>query len=108
MHFHPVSDFLPIWENFQTPWKILTILPFPQIFLSLAQNLITSPCFGKNFISPLLFAISPHFSFDLCVFPTLGPTCFSFSYVLSMIHLCIIQYTYWTPLGLPKYHLHGV
>ena len=62
------------------------------------------PYFGKIIISPLLFK----FSSDLvkCTCFTYF-SCFSFPPSLTMMHLCITQCTYWTPLGRSGVEVNG-
>src|SRR6218665_266587 len=62
------------------------------------------PYFGKIIISPLLFK----FSSDLvkCTCFTYF-SCFSFPPSLTMMHLCITQCTYWTPLGRSGAEVNG-
>jgi len=72
MHFPPVSDFPLFSKNFQTLWKILKILPFPEKFLDFhpPKFLMTFfefptsfPCFStfppvsRSLIFPLLLKI---------------------------------------------------
>src|SRR6218665_1637412 len=117
--FPSVSDFPLFSQNFKTQRKIFTILPFPEKFLH-----FHSPKFLMTFFShrpqisnfPPIFPVSVHFpsvSRKLLFPPTLTNfpsvldkfTCFlhilrvfSFPPTLTMMHLCITQCTYWTPL----------
>ena len=111
----------PLFQKiFRTFWKFLTILPFPEKFLHFhppkflmtffffghRPQISTSPpifavsvhfpLFRENYSFPLLLQISPCFrqihllfTYFTCTFP---PT-------FTMMHLCITQCTYWTPLG---------
>src|SRR6218665_2347584 len=54
-----------------------------------------SPRFAKIIMSPLLSQISPLFSENSPAFYIL---CVYFPPTLTMMHLCITQCTYWTPL----------
>ena len=67
------------------------MMHFPSVSVSslLPQNWYISPLLheGINFISPLLFQFSHYFL-----------SIFVFSPILTMMHVCIIQYMYWTPL----------
>ena len=117
-------------KNVQTLWKILKILPFPDnflnfhppkflmtfLFLVIDHNpyfpcfstfppcfakIIISPCFAKIIISPLLWKIFlPVFSKIHLLFTYF--MCISFPPTLTMMHLCIIQCTYWKPLAMDK------
>src|SRR6218665_2023109 len=119
MHFTPVSDFPLFSKNFQTLRKIFTILPFPKKFLDFHPPKFLMTFFNhrpqiSNF--PPIFAVSVHFPlfrenyyfppyFDKFP-PVLGKfTCFlhilrAFRVppTLTLMHLCITQCTYWTPL----------
>src|SRR6218665_1618125 len=53
------------------------------------------PLFWKIFLFPLLLQISPRFP-KIYVF--LHTLCFSFPPTLTMMHLCITQCKYWTPV----------
>src|SRR6218665_3852964 len=113
MHFPPVSDFLLFLTNFQTLWKIFKMLPFPEklfdfhpqtflmTFFSNRPQISNSPLFslfqyispsfaGKDYYFPLLFEKFTYFLHTLCAF--------RFPSTLTMMHLCITQCTYWTPL----------
>ena len=124
IHFPSVSDFPCFWKKIQTLRKIFTILPLPDKFFDFhpTKFLITfflvidhkfrtflpifefspyllcfstfpstfPPRFAKIIISPLLLQISPVFLHSLRVF--------RFPPTLTMMHLCITQCTYWTPL----------
>src|SRR6218665_170502 len=69
------------------------ILNFPSYFACFSSF---PPLIGENYYVPLLSQISPLFSenspafYILCVYIS-PPT-------LTMMHLCITQCTYWTPL----------
>src|SRR6218665_2851000 len=119
MHFPPVSDFPPISEKFSDFLKNLKNFTFSRKISSLSSAKISddfflvidhkflisplfslfrciSPLFRENYSFPLLLQISP---------PVLGKfTCFLhtlrvfFPSTLTMMHLCITQCTYWTPL----------
>ena len=125
--FPPLFQISPLFhKNVWTFWKIFTILPFPEKFLdfltficqnfwwpffvflvidhkfrisplfSLLQYISPPPVSRKLFFPPyfykfppLFYANSPAFYILYVYFP---PT-------LTMMHLCITQCTYWTPLG---------
>src|SRR6218665_1954604 len=122
MHFPPVSDFPPIFpKKFLTFWKISQIFPFPEeishfhppkflttFFLVIDHKFRISPYFPcfTTFPPPIrenvqftplfqkLPPVSKKFNSFTCIFP---PT-------LTMMHLCITQCTYWTPLvGCPVF-----
>ena len=56
-----------------------------------------SPCFAKIIISPYFEKSPPPFSKNSPAF--LHTLCVFFSPTLTMMHLCITQCTYWTPLN---------
>src|SRR6218665_2506262 len=121
MHF-PLFQISSLFsKKFQTLWKVFKILPFPEkcldfhppkflttfSFKSSTTNFLFPPlfpCFStfppppfhENYYSPLLLKIPPcfrkiHLPFTyFCVF-LFPPT-------LTMMHLCITECTYWTPL----------
>src|SRR6218665_16440 len=117
MHFPPfqISPCFP--KNFLTAWKIS---PFTRKFFrfsgakisddlflvinhkfrisspNVAISIHFSPYFDKHFLSLLLLQISPCF-WQIYVFFTYF-MCFSFPPTFTMMHLCITQCTYWTPL----------
>src|SRR6218665_2294838 len=111
MHFPPCFRFRPLFsKNFQTRRKIFTILPFPDKFLDFhpPKFLMTPyfPCFNTF---PPLFCENYYFPLILDKFPPTPVldkfTCFlhalrvfRFPPTLTMMHLCITQCTYWTPL----------
>ena len=70
------------------------------IFLEFIQF----PLFWKNLICPIFFLHFSLFSFNLHVFGLIYV--FLASPILTMMHLCIMQYMYWTPLGLRSCHDH--
>src|SRR6218665_2006993 len=113
MHFPPCFRFSPIFEkfsesvenfqNFTFSSKIsddffylsTTNFEFPPCFSTFP------PCFAKIIISPFTFTNCPPvlgkficFLHALCVF--------RFPPTLTMMHLCITQCTYWTPLRLTE------
>src|SRR6218665_1624185 len=98
MHSPPVSDFPLISKNFQTLLNIFTILPFPDIFpVSVhppVSRKLLFPYFEK--FSPLFYKNSLAFLYTLFVF--------RFPPTLTMMHLCITQCTYWTPLQIGLYY----
>jgi len=121
MHFPPVSDFPLFSKNFQTPWKIFKILPFPEkmsrflyakisddLFLLIYHKFRISPLyslfqyifslFRENYYFPLLFKISPCFRKIHLLFTYF--LCISFPPTLTTMHLSITQCTCWTPLSL--------
>src|SRR6218665_2226502 len=101
MHFPPVLDFPMFPKNCLTPWKISQILPFSRKIFRFSSVKISDHLFliinHKFRISPYLLYF-PLFSVNLrvlyihCVFrfPLLN---------ICVMHLCITQCTYWTPLG---------
>ena len=115
--FPPISDFPPFQKNFRTFWIFLQFYLFPTFIgqnfwwpffshrpqisnfplFSLFQYI--SPCFAKIILSPLLLQISTLFFANFtCFLHTLrvfSPP------ALTMMHLCITQCTYWTPLSSP-------
>src|SRR6218665_179052 len=119
MHFPPVSDFPLFSKTFQTLWTIFKILPFPEKCLdfhppkflmtffshraqisnfplfSLFQYI--SPLFRENYYFPLTFINSPRCFRNIHLLFTYF-MCISFPSALTMMHLCITQCTYWTPL----------
>src|SRR6218665_303299 len=120
MHFPPLFQISPLFQkNFRTFWKILTILPFPKHFLDFHPPKFLMTFFShqpqiSNF--PPVFPVSVHFLpvsrkllfppyfqnfphvFDkfTCFLHTL--CVFRFPPTLTMMHLCITQCMYWTPL----------
>ena len=112
MHFPPVSDFPLFLTNFQTLWKILKMLPFPEKFFDFHP-----PKFLMTFFShrpqilnfPPVFPVSRKLLFPptFTNFPPVFEkfTCFLHAFcvfrfppTLTTMHLCITQCTYWTPL----------
>src|SRR6218665_469100 len=122
MHFPPLFQISPLFpKKFRTFRNFFTILPFPEkfldfhppkflmtfFFLVIDHKFRNSPLFSlfqyisplvsrKLFFPPLLLQLSP---------PVLGKfTCFLHTLrvfpppTLTMMHLCITQCTYWTPL----------
>ena len=97
MHFPNVSD-SPISEKiFSDSVENLAFSSAKisdDLFLVIDQKF--APLFGKFFIFPYFFKFPPEFVkftcflYTFCVF-RLPPT-------LTMMHLCITQCTYWTPL----------
>src|SRR6218665_2041041 len=98
MHFPSVSDFPPIFEkNFLTflrlflvidhKFRIPPILPVLEHFPSDSRKFLISPCF-QNFPS-----VFKKFNSSLHTLRVIPPT-------LTMMHLCITQCTYWTPLAI--------
>src|SRR6218665_482072 len=72
MHLPPVSDFPLFWKKFQTLWKIVPVLPFPDFFLDIfdfhrPKFMMTffplfqyiSHLFRENYYSPFTFANVP-------------------------------------------------
>src|SRR6218665_1652623 len=103
MHFPPVSDFPLFLTNLLIFWKMSKILPLPEkishfhppkflttFFLVIdSQKFIISPYFSK--FPPCFPKVQQLFTYFTCIFPR----------TLTMLHLCITQCTYWTPL-VPK------
>ena len=120
--FPPCFGFLPYFrKTSQTPWKIFPILPFPEkfldfhppkflmtVFLVIDYKCWISPYFPVSLYFPLfrenyyfLPTFTPLFSGNVRVF--LHTLCvFRFPPTLTMMHLCITQCTYWTPLMVLK------
>src|SRR6218665_1184860 len=130
MHF-PLCFRFPLFsKNFRAFREILTILPFPRKISSFSFTKISDDLFlvidHKFPISHPIFAVSVHFppvSRKLFFPPTLTNfppvldkfTCFlhtlrvfRFPPTLTMMHLCITQCTYWTPLYLTQIVPKGV
>src|SRR6218665_465422 len=115
MHFPHCFRFSPQFrKNFRTFLKFLTILPFldfhppkflTTFFLFIDQKFRISPLFSlfqyifpqyrENYSFPLLLQIPPGFRQIHLLFTYF--TC-TFAPTLTMMHLCITQCTYWTPL----------
>src|SRR6218665_3522627 len=87
MHF-PLFRISPLFsKNSQTLWKIFKLLPFSEKFLDFHP-----PKFLMTFFLVIDHKFRLLFTYFTCFsFPTFPPT-------LTMMHLCITQYTYWTPL----------
>jgi len=124
MHFPPLLQiFLPIFENFLDFLENFLHFTFSRKNFPFSSAKISDDLFlvinHKFRISPLFFAISIHFrpyfakiilspilfKISLPVFPKFTcfwhTLCFSFPPpALTMLHLCITQCTYWTPLHL--------
>src|SRR6218665_1066803 len=125
MHSPSISDFPLFSINFLTFWKNFKNITFsrqnfpfssakisddfffshrPQIsdFPPIFPVLVHFPPDSQKFIiSPLLFKISPLFSKNSTTFDILYVY---FSPTLTMMHLCITQCTYWTPLIIGYLH----
>ena len=118
--FAPCFRFPPISEKFSDFLEIFSILPFPErflhfhppkflmtFFLVIDHKFRISPLFSLfQFISPL-FRENYSFPLLLQIFPPVLNkfTCFLHTlrvyfppHTLTMMHLCITQCTYWTPL----------
>ena len=122
MHF-PLFQIPPIFEkisDFRTLRNIFTILTFPDKFLDFhpSKFLMTfffwssttnfefspyfpcfntfPPCFAKIIIPPTLINFPPVLDKFTCFLHT--SRVFRFPPTLTMMHLCITQCTYWTPL----------
>src|SRR6218665_2310230 len=86
MHFRRLFQIPPLFpKSFTVRGKFSQISPFFHTFLYISEKVIF-PYF-YNF---------PVFSVDVLVFPYF--TCFFLPPSLTMMHLCIKQCTYWTPL----------
>jgi len=100
MYFPPISDFPLFSEYFIHPQKFLvTYLVIDSEFfnfLPIFAKSYISPYFGKNYYCPPFIDFLLHFVQFTCLLPTFRA--FRFPYSLTMMHLCIIQCTYWTPL----------
>src|SRR6218665_2966655 len=121
MHFPTCFRFSSLLsENFRTLRKISPILLFPEKFLAeISDDLFLSsttnfefppifavsvhfPLFRENYYSPLTLTNSPcfrqiHLLFTYFTFISFAPT-------LTMMHLCITQCTYLTPLAVVMVH----
>ena len=96
-----------VWENFSQfnlfPKNVFIDHKFRIFSLLFSVFQCLSPCFAKIIISPLLWQIFPSFFRQFHLLFTYF-TCISFSpYTLTVMHLCITQCTYWTPLLEIKY-----
>src|SRR6218665_545464 len=118
MHFPPVSDFPPIFDKFSDFEKIFYNFTFSRKISSFSSAKISDDLFYQPQISNFspIFAVSVHFhpvfrklffppyfdKFPLCFrqihLPFTYSTCISFPPTLTLMHLCITQCTYWTPL----------
>src|SRR6218665_1581168 len=94
MLFPSVSDSPLFSKNFWTLRKIFTILPFSDKFLDFHP-----PKFLMTFFLVIdhKFRIPPYFP-CFNTFPPLFRENYYFRPTLTMMHLCITQCTYWTPL----------
>src|SRR6218665_863227 len=97
MHFPPVSDSPLFSKNFQTLWKILKILPFPEKFLDFHP-----PKFLMTF-----FEFPPFFP----CFSTFPPVSRSLLFPLLLkIPLCLrkihLLFTYFMCISFPPYFDH--
>jgi len=118
MHF-PLFQMSPCFpQKFQTQWKIFPILPFPrknfrfssakisddhrQQIWNFPPTFVTSiqfPLFRENYcFTPYFQNVPPVFVKFTCFFTYF--VYFSFPPSLTMMHLCITECTYWTPLYL--------
>ena len=83
------------------PWDHNAFPPcfgFPPI---IPISVYISPLFCENYYFPLLWQIPPWFTQFHLLFTYF--TCISFPSALTMMHLCITQCTYWTPV--PRRHV---
>src|SRR6218665_2920037 len=121
MHF-PYFAVPPSSENFRV-WENFPLFSQNGTFPPVSENLVFSPAFQNfpliSFNLPVLnvlyvFFVSPYFDHDafmhhtvhvldasgiLCPTCELTVDCCSFPPTLTMMHLCIIHCTCWTPLG---------
>src|SRR6218665_1955985 len=74
-------------KNFKTLWKIYKILHFPEKISDFHPPKFLMTCFNK--FPPCFRKIHQRFTCFACNF---------FPPTLTMMHLCITQCTYWTPL----------
>src|SRR6218665_2308644 len=94
MHLPPVSDFPPIFDKFSDSVENVQNFTFSRQISRFSSAKISDDLFlviDQNFEFPLFFLfqhISPCFA-KIIISPT-----------LTMMHLCITQCTYWTPLAL--------
>jgi len=97
MHFPSISDF-PLFSEYFRFWG--NFFDFSMTlnleFLPYFRWNATFPYFGKFIIPPTLRNFTPWFRKMYLFFAYFA--CFSFPPYFSMMHLCITQCTYWTPL----------
>src|SRR6218665_1524221 len=112
MHF-PLFQIFPLFpKHFLTPLKISQNLPFlekfsdfhPSTFLMTLFVInhkfqIHFPQFQQNYSFPHTFQISPPVFSKFACFYILFIFFVSSLYTFTMMHLCITQCTYWTPLN---------
>ena len=117
--FSPLFQISPLFsKNFLTLWKIVNIYLFPKNFSVFIRQNFWWPFFSHRPQMSLYFScfwyISPlfceNYTFSTLLWqislPVLGKfTCFLHTFcvfrfppTLTMMHLCITQCTYWTPL----------
>jgi len=113
-YFRKNSDYVENFHNFTFPRKILRfsstkvsedpILVIDQKFLPSFPCICSlhSPVSPKLLFPPILLQISPLFSKNSRVFYILSV--YFIPPTLTMMHLCITQCTYWTPLSSPQTH----
>ena len=103
MHFPPVSDSPHFWKIFRLYQKFSKFYLFPKNFSILIRQNFWWPFLvidHKFRISPFFFPVSIHFPlFRLNYYSPPYLMCISFPSALTMMHLCITQCTYWTPLS---------
>ena len=124
--FSPLFQITPhlFSKKFQTLWKSFYILPFPEklldfhppkflmtVFLVIDHTFRISPyfpcfstfppCFPKMLFSPYFYKFPLCFRQIHLLFTYL--LCILFPPTLTMMHLCITQCTYWTPLSQRSY-----
>src|SRR6218665_3869108 len=87
----PCFRFPPILKNFLTRFSSTKISDDPFSPVS-----VHFPPLSRKLLFPLLSKMSPCFRIIHLLFTYI--TCISFPPTLTMMHLCITQCTYWTPL----------
>src|SRR6218665_2587636 len=118
MHYPPCFRFPPIFEKFSDSVENFTNFTFSRKISRFSSAEISDDLIlvtdHKFRILPPIFPVSVHFPTKIIISPyfekfppvserfTCFFTCFmciSFSPTLTMMHLCITQCTYWTPLA---------
>src|SRR6218665_302254 len=92
-YFPLLSQISPLFSENSPAFYILSLN-----FLPILPVLVHSPLIDENYYFPLLSQISPLFSENSPAFYILSV---DFPPTLTMMHLCITQCTYWTPLYRP-------
>src|SRR6218665_2981696 len=113
MHFPPCFRFPPIFEKisdlFRKMYRFSSAIISDDLFLVIDHKFRISPLFSLFQYISLLFRENYYFPPTLKNFPPVLEkfTCFlhtlcvfRFPPTLTMMHLCITQCTYWTPLDI--------